>query len=44
MNKLIKAKRVGGLYFLSIGRIQISFCVKRKEKRKKVLTIPAVLM
>ncbi len=42
---MIKAKRVGGLYFLSIGRIQISFCVKRKEKKKKkVLTIPAVLM
>jgi hypothetical protein len=41
---MIKAKRVGGLYFLSIGRVQFSFCVKRKEKKKKVLTIPAVLM
>ena len=43
MNKLIKAKRVGGLYFLSIGRLQISFCVKRKEKRKKMLTLPSNL-
>jgi len=43
MTKLIKAKRVGGLYFLSIGRIQISFCVKRKEKKKKMLTLPSNL-
>lgn len=38
MFKLITAKRVGGLYFLSIGRIQISFCVKRKVSKKKMLT------
>lgn len=40
MNKLIKAKRVGGLYFLSIGRLQFSFCVKRKPSKKKMLTPP----
>jgi len=40
---MIKAKKIGGLYFLSIGRIQISFCVKRKEKKKKMLTLPSNL-
>jgi hypothetical protein len=43
MTKFIKAKRVGGIYFVSIGRVQFSFCVKRKEKKKKMLTLPSNL-
>jgi hypothetical protein len=39
---MVKSKKIGGIRFLTIGRLNVSYSFKRKVKRSSIYTLDGV--